>query len=100
MVRRLNSGWQRSQTLGYPLVVGAPALGRYVVFGHLFARAGDEIVRLDRHPTMRVHPSTPMHESDLRRHLGMQTALSTGTRGRADARARRASGQGAHRAAS
>lgn len=61
-----------------PLVVGAPTLGRYVVFGHLFARAGNEIVRLDRHPTMRVHPSTPMQESDLRRHLGTQTALPTG----------------------
>lgn len=61
-----------------PLVVGAPALGRYVVFGHLFARTGDETVRLDRHPTMRVHPSTPMQESDLQRHLAMQTALPTG----------------------
>lgn len=61
-----------------PLVVGAPMLGRYVIFGHLFARARDETVRLDRHPTMRLHPSTPMRESDLRRHLGAQTSLPTG----------------------
>lgn len=61
-----------------PLVVGAPALGRYVAFGNLFARAGSETVRLDRHPTMNRHPSTPMRESDLRRHLSEQTALPTG----------------------
>lgn len=61
-----------------PLVVGAPALGRYVVFGQLFARVGSETFRLDRHPTMSKHPATPMTESDLRRHLGAQTTLQTG----------------------
>jgi len=59
-----------------PLVVGAPALKRYVLFGHLFATVGDETFRLDRHPTMSRHPVTPMHESDLRCHLGQQTALN------------------------
>jgi len=60
-----------------PLVVGAPVLGRYVVFGNLFARSGldTEPFRLDRHPTMSRHPVTPMHEADLRRHLARQTAL-------------------------
>lgn len=60
-----------------PIVVGAPALGRYVAFGHLFARAGHAptVHRLDRHPVMSRHPVTPMTESDLRRHLACQTKL-------------------------
>lgn len=59
-----------------PLVVGAPVLARYVVFGNLFARSGldSDVFRLDRHPTMRRHPVTPMDESDLRLHLARQTA--------------------------
>ena len=58
-----------------PVVVGAPALGRYCVFGNLFARAGaeSEPFRLDRHPSMSRHPTTPMDEADLRRHLAKQT---------------------------
>lgn len=56
-----------------PLVVGAPQLGRWQAFGNLFARASDGTYRLDRHPTMSRHPVTPMKESDLRIHLGMQT---------------------------
>ena len=45
----------------FPIVVGAPKLGRYCVFGNLFARHNvDGVVhRLDRHPTMSVHPTTP-----------------------------------------
>jgi len=60
-----------------PMVVGAPPLGRHVVFGNLFARSGldSEPHRLDRHPTMRRHPVTPMRESDLRRVLARQTKL-------------------------
>ena len=58
-----------------PMVVGAPRLRRYQAFGHLFAAAADgQVHRLDRHPTMSRHPVTPMHESDLRRHLARQTA--------------------------
>jgi uncharacterized protein YgbK (DUF1537 family) len=58
-----------------PLVVGAPSLGRYCVFGNLFARSGldSPLYRLDRHPTMCWHPSTPMDEADLRVHLTRQT---------------------------
>lgn len=52
-----------------PMVVGAPRLQRYQVFGHLFAAAQGEVWRIDRHPTMSRHPVTPMHESDLRMHL-------------------------------
>jgi len=58
-----------------PMVVGAPRLGRYQAFGHLFAVAQGVGHRLDRHPTMARHPVTPMHESDLQRHLGEQTTL-------------------------
>ena len=63
-----------------PLVVGAPALKRYCVFGNLFARSGldSDVFRLDRHPTMRHHPITPMDESDLRVHLAKQTDKEVG----------------------
>lgn len=63
-----------------PIVVGAPALGRYCLFGNLFARAGidGDIYRLDRHPTMSVHPVTPMDEADIRRHLSRQTSQTVG----------------------
>lgn len=66
--RCLNAAW-------VPLVVGAPALGRYTAFGHLFAAGGGEVHRIDRHPTMSRHPVTPMCESDLRLHLAAQTSL-------------------------
>ena len=56
-----------------PMVVGVPQLQRYQAFGNLFALANGERHRLDRHPTMRHHPVTPMLEADLKRHLAMQT---------------------------
>jgi uncharacterized protein YgbK (DUF1537 family) len=56
-----------------PMVVGAPRLKRYQVFGHLFAAANGAVHRIDRHPTMSRHPVTPMQEGDLRVHLGAQT---------------------------
>lgn len=63
-----------------PVVVGAPSLGRHVVFGNLFARSGadSELFRLDRHPSMSRHPVTPMDEADLRVHLSRQTSLPIG----------------------
>lgn len=61
-----------------PLVVGAPAIRRYQVFGQLFAGAPDGIHRLDRHPVMSRHPVTPMDEADLGLHLSRQTNLSIG----------------------
>lgn len=61
-----------------PMVTAAPQIGRWQVFGNLFARAPDGVARLDRHPTMRHHPSTPMTEADLGRHLAAQTALPVG----------------------
>ncbi len=57
-----------------PMVVGAPRLRRFQVFGNLFAAAADGLVyRLDRHPSMSRHPVTPMDEADLRVHLARQT---------------------------
>lgn len=58
-----------------PIVVGVPQLGRFTAFGTLFASFQDDIHRLDRHPAMRSHPSTPMTESDLRVILHEQTSL-------------------------
>ncbi|WP_391572957.1 four-carbon acid sugar kinase family protein [Cohnella sp.] len=60
-----------------PLLVGVPYLGRYTLFGHHFAAAGENVFRLDRHPTMSRHPVTPMDEADLRLHLSKQTTLRT-----------------------
>lgn len=56
------------------LIGGQPDLGRYCLFGNLFARSGSdgEVHRIDRHPTMAHHPVTPMGEADLRRHLSIQ----------------------------
>ncbi|WP_347558826.1 four-carbon acid sugar kinase family protein [Robbsia sp. KACC 23696] len=60
------------------IVGGQPGPRRYCVFGNLFAAStieGDgsaSVVRIDRHPTMANHPSTPMHEADLRQHLAAQ----------------------------
>ncbi len=56
-----------------PLIVGTPFLNRFSVFGNLYARVDGITYRLDRHPTMSRHPVTPMQESDLRLHLGIQT---------------------------
>lgn len=56
-----------------PILIGAPHLGRYLVFGQLFAAAVGAVHRIDRHPTMAHHPVTPMDEADMRRHLARQT---------------------------
>jgi len=57
-----------------PVIGGQPNLERYCAFGNLFAAAGQggDVARLDRHPSMSRHPSTPMGEADLRLHLGAQ----------------------------
>ncbi len=60
------------------IVVAAPHLGRYVAFANLFAAAGEQVHRIDRHPTMSCHPVTPMHEADLIRHLAAQTGARIG----------------------
>lgn len=85
IARRRFPGW-------IPLVVSDPGMGRFQAFGNLFAHANGVGYRLDRHPTMAAHPTTPMHEADLGRHLAAQTDLRVGLvdfasmkRGRADA---------------
>ena len=59
-----------------PIVVGAPKLARYSFFGTLFARHNVDgtVHRINRHPTMSVHPTTPMREADMRLHIGAQTS--------------------------
>ncbi len=85
-----------------PLLTADPGMGRFQCFGHLFALAGEDGYRLDRHPTMSRHPSTPMHEADLGRHLSKQTARRIGLvdfvaakRGEAELRLDRARADGA-----
>ncbi|RVU14396.1 four-carbon acid sugar kinase family protein [Methylobacterium oryzihabitans] len=85
-----------------PMLVADPGMGRYQSFGHLFAMAGPDGHRLDRHPTMARHPVTPMDEADLGRHLARQTALPVGLvdfvamkRGEGSARLARARAAGA-----
>nr|WP_111300317.1 four-carbon acid sugar kinase family protein [Paracoccus saliphilus] len=62
-----------SDATGVPdiaVVAGQPSLGRYAIFGTLFAKASDgRIHRIDRHPVMSSHPVTPMAEADIRLHL-------------------------------
>lgn len=58
-----------------PMLFAQPSFGRYTVFGHHFALENGVVHRLDRQPTMSAHPSTPMDESDLVRHLARQTSL-------------------------
>jgi uncharacterized protein YgbK (DUF1537 family) len=61
-----------------PVVGGTPSLRRYCAFGHLFARSAtdDQVHRIDRHPIMKAHPVTPMHESDLRLHIASQAPIT------------------------
>ncbi len=59
-----------------PVLPAQPELGRWTAFGNHFARAGDgRVHRLDRHPGLRSHPSTPMREAQLSIHLAAQTSL-------------------------
>ena len=76
--RALDIGQEVFGSAYVPLLVGAPALRRYCVFGNLFATVNGETHRLDRHPTMSQHPVTPMAESDLRLHLAAQTSKRIG----------------------
>jgi uncharacterized protein YgbK (DUF1537 family) len=75
--RVLDTGAAVFQNRPVPILGGTPSLGRYCVFGNLFAKMGigsnGDVYRLDRHPSMRNHPVTPADESDLRLHLQKQT---------------------------
>ena len=74
--RALDLGQDAFSNRFVTVVVGVPHLQRFCVFGNLFARSGlnSAPFRLDRHPTMRHHPVTPMTEADLRLHLSRQTS--------------------------
>lgn len=59
-----------------PCLVAAPSMGRHQCYGTLFATGPDgRVHRLDRHPVASRHPTTPMDEADVARHLARQTAL-------------------------
>ncbi|MFC0680185.1 four-carbon acid sugar kinase family protein [Lysobacter korlensis] len=62
-----------------PVLFAQPDFGRYTAFGHHFAAEGGTVYRLDRQPTMSNHPVTPMRESELARHLALQTDLPIGS---------------------
>lgn len=80
--KAMDCGASVFQTKLIPVLGGMPSLGRYCLFGNLFAQMGigseGAIYRLDRHPSMSKHPITPAHESDLRMHLGSQTKKKIG----------------------
>ncbi|AQX15649.1 hypothetical protein BCR15_07700 [Tessaracoccus lapidicaptus] len=58
-----------------PVLLAQPDFGRYTAFATHFAVDRGEVYRLDRHPTMSSHPSTPVDEADLRVFLARQTRL-------------------------
>ena len=68
-IRLMRTVWPESFV---PILSATPEFGRYTLFGHHYARAGDQVYRLDRHPVMSRHPVTPMHESDLAKILTEQ----------------------------
>lgn len=55
-----------------PVVPAQPEFGRYTAFSQHFGTHDGAVHRLDRHPVMATHPSTPMGEADLRRVLQAQ----------------------------
>jgi uncharacterized protein YgbK (DUF1537 family) len=61
-----------------PVFAAMPEFGRYTAFGQHFARFGEAVFRLDRHPSMSRHPTIPMTEADLGRILEEQGAPACG----------------------
>jgi uncharacterized protein YgbK (DUF1537 family) len=59
-----------------PVVPAQPGFGRYTAFSNHYAAHAGQVHRLDRHPVMSRHPSTPMAEADLR--LVLADQLGTG----------------------
>ena len=88
--RAIDIGTKCLGTQSVPVMIAAPKMQRYQCFGHLFAGVNNDVLRLDRHPVMARHPVTPMMESDVARHICLQsdqleghhipfTALKAGT---------------------
>lgn len=57
-----------------PILPAQPSFGRYTAFGHHFANYQGQVYRLDLHPVMSQHPSTPMNDSELAAILAKQFA--------------------------
>ncbi len=78
----IEAGWEVFGKEITPILAAAPHLGRYTAFGNHYAQVGtageSEIFRLDRHPSMSQHPTTPALESDLRVHLSEQIDVPMG----------------------
>ncbi|MEV8569665.1 four-carbon acid sugar kinase family protein [Streptomyces sp. NPDC051322] len=55
-----------------PIAPAQPGFGRYTAFSNHFAGYSGGVHRLDRHPVMAHHPSTPLHEADLRQVIAAQ----------------------------
>lgn len=71
--RAIEIGAEKFSPAAVPIVIAAPQMRRYQSFGHLFAGFGDTVYRLDQHPVMSRHPVTPMSESDVAKHIALQS---------------------------
>ena len=71
--RAIEIGADTFSPAAVPIVIAAPQMRRYQSFGHLFAGFGDTVYRLDQHPVMSRHPVTPMSESDVAKHIALQS---------------------------
>lgn len=71
--RAMELGAQVFKPTHIPVLIAAPQMRRYQCFGHLFAAMSESVYRLDRHPVMAQHPTTPMAEADVLLHLAQQT---------------------------
>jgi uncharacterized protein YgbK (DUF1537 family) len=72
-VRRFERSFPISILPSSPYSAVSRALADIASSAIFFATASDNVVhRIDRHPVMRSHPTTPMTESDLRLHLSAQ----------------------------
>jgi uncharacterized protein YgbK (DUF1537 family) len=73
--KAMDIGSKTFATNTVPVMIAAPEMRRYQVFGQLFAGTDAGVFRLDRHPVMARHPVTPMDEADVALHLSAQTRM-------------------------
>jgi uncharacterized protein YgbK (DUF1537 family) len=71
--RAIEIGAAQFAPAAVPILIAAPKMRRYQSFGHLFAGFEKAVYRLDRHPVMSRHPVTPMSESDVAKHIALQS---------------------------
>lgn len=71
--RAIEIGAARLAPAAVPVLIAAPQMRRYQAFGNLFAGFGDRVFRLDQHPVLARHPTTPMCEADVAKHLSHQS---------------------------